>query len=45
MQEQIKPMVGTQQLSCIDLKSGFWQVKITQETLQYAAFTMEFTGS
>ena len=40
MQEQMESMVGTQHFSCIYLKSGFWQVKMAEESLQYTAFTI-----
>ena len=33
-------MVGTRHFSCMDLKSGFWQVKMDEESRQYTAFTV-----
>ena len=38
MQEQMESMVGACHFSCIDLKSGFWQVKMAEESHQYTAF-------
>ena len=32
MQEQMESMVGARHFSCIDLKSGFWQVKMAEES-------------
>ena len=40
MQETMESMVGTQHFSCMDLKSGFWQVKMAEESRQYTAFTV-----
>ena len=44
MQEQTESMVGSQHFSCINLKSGFWQVKMVEESLQYTALTMGTMG-
>ena len=44
MQEQMELMVGAQHFSCIDLESGFWQVKIVEESHQYTAFTIGSMG-
>ena len=44
MQEQMESMVGTRHFSCIDLKSGFWQVKMAEESRQYTAFTVGSMG-
>ena len=44
MQETMKSMVGAWHFSCMDLKSGFWQVKMAEESLQYTAFTVGSMG-
>ena len=38
MQETMESMVGARHFSCMDLKSGFWQVKMAKESRQYTAF-------
>ena len=44
MQETMESMVGTQLFSTMDLKSGFWQVKMAKDSQQYAAFMVGSTG-
>ena len=44
MQETMESMVGAQYFSCIDLKSGFWQVKMSEKAHQYTAFTVGNMG-
>ena len=44
MQETMESMVGTRHFSCMDLKSGFRQVKMTEESRQYTAFTVGGMG-
>ena len=44
MQETMESMVGTQHFSCMDLKSGFWQFKMAEESRQYTAFTVGSMG-
>ena len=44
MQETMESMVGTRNFSCMDLKSGFWQVKMAEESQQYAAFMVGSMG-
>ena len=38
MQETMESMVGARHFSCMDLKSGFWQVQMDEESRQYTAF-------
>ena len=38
MQEAMESMVGAWHFLCMDLKSGFWQVKMAEESWQYTAF-------
>ena len=40
MQETMESMVGARHFSCMDLKSGFWQVKMVEQSRQYTAFTI-----
>ena len=44
MQETMESMVGTWHFSCMDLKSGFWQVKMAEESRQYTTFTVGSMG-
>ena len=44
MQEQMESMVGARHFSCINLKSGFWQVKMAEESQQYTAFIVISMG-
>ena len=44
MQETMESMVGAQYFSCMDLKSGFWQVKMSEKARQYTAFTVGSMG-
>ena len=44
MQETMESMVGARHFSCMDLKSGFWQVKMDDESRQYTAFTVDSMG-
>ena len=39
MQETMESMVGTRYFSCMDLKSSFWQVKMSKKARQYTAFS------
>ena len=39
MQETMENMVGARHFSCMDLKSSFWQVKMSEKAHQYTAFT------
>ena len=44
MQETMESMVGARYSSCMDLKSGFWQVKMLEKARQYTAFTVGSMG-
>ena len=44
MQETMESMVGARHFSCMDLKSGFWQDKMDEESRQYTAFTVGSMG-
>ena len=40
----MESMVGAQHFSCMDLKSGFWQVKMDEESRKYTTFTVGSMG-
>ena len=40
----MESMVGTRYFSCMDLKSSFWQVKMSEKAHQYTAFTVVSMG-
>ena len=44
MQETMESMVGARHLSCMDLKTGFWQVQMDEESRQYTTFTVGSMG-
>ena len=43
-QEALESLVGTGHFSFLDLKSGFWQIKIDKASKQYTAFTVGILG-
>ena len=40
IQEALESLVGTGHFSCLDLKSGFWQIRMDKALKQYTAFTV-----
>ena len=44
IQEVLESLVGTGHFSCLDLKSGFWQIKMDEALKQYTAFTVGNLG-
>ena len=40
IQEALKSLVGPGHFSCLDLKFGFWQIKMDELSKQYTAFTV-----
>ena len=42
--ETMESLVGARYFSTMDLKSGFWQVKMSEESHQYTAFTVGSMG-
>ena len=44
IQEVLESLVGAGHFSCLDLKSGFWQIKMDEASKQYTAFTMGNLG-
>ena len=44
IQEVLESLVGTDHFSCLDLKSGFWQIKMDEVSKQYTAFTVGNLG-
>ena len=40
----MESLVGARYFSMMDLKSGFWQVKMSEESRQYTAFTVSSLG-
>ena len=44
IQEVLESSVGAGNFSCLDLKSGFWQMKMEEASKQYTAFTVGNLG-
>ena len=44
IQEALESLVGTGHFSCLDLKSGFWQIKMDELSKQYSTFTLGNLG-
>ena len=44
IQETLESLVGAGHFSCLDLKSGFWQIKMDKASKQYTAFTVGNLG-
>ena len=44
MQETMESMVGARFFSSMDLKSGFWQVRMSEKSQQYTVFTVVSLG-
>ena len=44
IQDTIKGLVGAGYFSCLDLKAGFWQIKMNEASKQYTAFAMGNLG-
>ena len=44
IQEALESLVGAGHFSCLDLKSGFWQIKMEEVSEQYTAFTVGNLG-
>ena len=44
VQEAFESLVGAGHFSCLDLKSGFWQIKMEEALKQYNAFTVGNLG-
>ena len=44
IQEVLESLIGTGHFSCLDLKSGFWQIKMDEVSKQYTTFTVGNLG-
>ena len=44
IQEALESLVGAGHFSCLDLKSGFWQIKMDEVLKQYTTFTVGNLG-
>ena len=44
IQEALESLVSAGHFSCLDLKSGFWQIKMEETSKQYTTFTVGNLG-
>ena len=44
IQEALESLVGAGHFSCLDLKSGIWQIKMEEALKQYTTFTVGNLG-
>ena len=44
IQEALESLVGAGHFSCLDLKYGFWQIRMDEASKQYTALTMGNLG-
>ena len=44
IQEALESLVGAGHFSCLDLKLGFWQIKMDEALRQYTTFTVGNLG-
>ena len=44
IQEALESLVGARHFTCLDLKLGFWQIKMEEASKQYTAFTVGNLG-
>ena len=44
IQKVLESLVGVGNFSCLDLKSGFWQIKMEEASKQYTTFTVGNLG-
>ena len=44
IQDALESLVGAGQFSCLDLKLGFWQMKMEEASKQYTTFTIGNLG-
>ena len=44
IQEVLESLVGAGNFSCLDLKSGFWQIRMDEVSMQYNTFTLGNLG-
>ena len=44
IQEALESLVGASHFSCLDLKSGFWQIRMDEALKQYTTFTVGNLG-